>query len=377
MAKKTKIGIAGARGLGYAPGFMSMPDVEITALCDPDEVVLNANAEKYDIPQLFRVFDDLCASDVDAVFVSTPMNLHFPQTIQALQAGKHVLSEVTAGVSIHELFCLKETVERCKRVYMMSENFCYRPDVVLVRQMVEQGKFGDIYYAESDHIEDMKWFVEKDGKRLWRSYWQLGKHGAYYPTHALGPIMKWLGDDAIADISTFGVRPYLYPDIPQEATTRTVIRTKKGRMISLRVDAISNRPTQISYYGLQGTTATLESYRGDPAKQDGAYIYFNDGGRRFKEEHQWDHLSNFYDQLPQDYQEKVKSGASFFECGDYFLARDFIRVVRGEVEPGINVYEACEWTAVALLSELSVQNDGKTIAMPDFRGAKESLKLIL
>ncbi len=377
MSQKIKIGIVGGRGLSYVPGLRSMPDVEITALCDINETVLKANADKYGIPQRFRVFDDLCASAVDAIFVSTSMDLHFSQSIQALQAGKHVLSEVTAGVSMHELFCLKETVERCRRIYMMSENFCYRPDVVLVRQMVEQGRFGDIYYAETDHIEDMKWFAQKDGKRLWRSYWQLGKPGAYYPTHALGPAMKWFGDDAIDELSTFGVQPYLYPDIPQEATTRTVIRTKKGRMISLRVDAVSNRPTQISYYGLQGTTGTLESYRGDPARQDGAYIYFNDGSVRFKEEHQWQHLSEYYNQLPQDYQEKINKNVSFFDCGDYFLARDFIRALKGEIEPGVNVYEACEWTAVALLSELSVQNNGKTIKMPDFRGPKEALKLIL
>ena len=106
-----KIGIAGARGLSYLAGFRSMEGVRITALCDLDEAILQQNANRYQIPQRYRNLEDLCASDVDAIFISTPMQLHAAQCITALQAGKHVLSEVTAGVSLHELYCLKNAVE--------------------------------------------------------------------------------------------------------------------------------------------------------------------------------------------------------------------------------------------------------------------------
>ncbi len=41
-------------------------------------------------------------SDIDLVFVSTPMQLHVPQTLAALKAGKHVMGEVTAAVSIEQ-----------------------------------------------------------------------------------------------------------------------------------------------------------------------------------------------------------------------------------------------------------------------------------
>lgn len=365
-----KIGIVGTRGLSYIPGFRSIEGVEVTALCGVQAAKTEANAKKHSVPYWYTSLSELLKSDVDAVFVSTPMHMHAQQCMEVLEAGKDVLSEVTAGVSMHELFCLKTAVEESGRKYMMAENFCYRPDAVLVRKMVKEGRFGDIYYAETDHIEDMKFFCcDKDGKRQWRSWWQLGKHGAYYPTHAIGPVMKWLDGDSIDELSCFGVRPYLYDDIPQEATTTTIIRTKKGRMIKLRVDAISNRPTQISYYGLQGTTGTLESYRGDPAKQDGAYVYFNDGSIRFKEEHHWQDLSQYYGELSEEYQEKIRLGESFFNIGDYFCARDFARMLKGEIEPPVSIYEACEWTAVALLSELSVQNNGKTIKMPNFRGS--------
>ena len=119
-AEKIRIGIAGSRGLVYLPGFLDMPGVEVTALCELDNTLLEVQAEKHSIPLKFRVFDDLCDCDqVDAVFIATPMQLHIPQTLTALSAGKHVLCEVIACTSMEELFWLKEAAEQSNRVYMM------------------------------------------------------------------------------------------------------------------------------------------------------------------------------------------------------------------------------------------------------------------
>lgn len=92
-----KIGIAGARGLSTVMGFKSMPDVSVEALCDLDEDLLNKQSKEHSIPKKYRVFEDMLASDIDAVVIATPMQCHVPQTILALEASKHVMSEVTAG----------------------------------------------------------------------------------------------------------------------------------------------------------------------------------------------------------------------------------------------------------------------------------------
>ena len=47
--------------------------------------------------------------------------------------------------------------------------------------------------------------------------------------------------------------------------------------------------------------------------------------------------------------------------------QDFLDAVRGVKKPAVDVYEACEWTAVALLSSLSVSNRGRAMDMPNFR----------
>jgi hypothetical protein len=72
--------------------------------------------------------------------------------------------------------------------------------------------------------------------------------------------------------------------------------------------------------------------------------------------------------LPERYKnatEEQKSAGHW--GGDFFLVDDFLDAVIHDAKPVIDVYDACEWTAVGLLSELSVTNNGRLIDMPKFR----------
>ena len=150
-----KVGIAGARGLSTVMGLQAEEDVQITALCDLDEDLLRAQCAKLNIPKGYRVFDDMLESDVDAVVVATPMQCHVPQAIAALEAGKHVLSEVTAGVTMDELFWLCEAVEKSGRTYMFAENCCYMPHHRLVREMVRRGASLQYFGSQGDDLHEI------------------------------------------------------------------------------------------------------------------------------------------------------------------------------------------------------------------------------
>ena len=111
-----KIGIVGASGLSVVQAIKTMPEeAKITAMCDLDEGALQEAKKAIDDPdlQLYRIYDDMLEkADIDAVIVSTPMQLHVTQSIAALHAGKHVMCEVTAAVSMDELWWLIEAVEK-------------------------------------------------------------------------------------------------------------------------------------------------------------------------------------------------------------------------------------------------------------------------
>lgn len=368
-----KVGIVGMRGLSTLRGFRSIPEVEVAAICDLDENLLKEVSEKHNIPHTYRVYEDMLESDIDAVVVATPMQLHVPQTLSALLAGKHVMSEVTAGVTMDELWWLKETVEQSGKVYMLAENYCYIPENQLIRNMVTQGLFGDIYFGEGEYLHDVRKLAIRPssngegGTTTWRKFWQLGKRGAFYPTHSLGPVMQWFEGDAIESISCHGSGWHADNRFRQDDTTLTIVRLRSGKMIKIRVDCKSPRPHNMNYYSLQGTKGCYEAARG-LGDQPKIWLadYQEDGGHP-----QWQPLSNFNEFLPDRYKnvtEEMKNAGHW--GGDYFIVKDFVDAIQGLKKPAIDVYDACEWTAVGLLSELSVMNNGRTIEMPDFRNAK-------
>jgi predicted dehydrogenase len=353
-------------------GFRSIPDVEVSALCDLDQDMLQAQAQKYNIPNTYRIYEDMLASDLDAVVIATPMQLHFQQTIAALQAGKHILCEVTAGVTMDELWWLKEAVEQSNTVYMMAENCCYIPENQIITNMVQQGLFGEVYFGEGEYVHDIKSLAigdrrnpEKDSNtKTWRNYWQLGKRGAFYPTHSIGPVMKWFKGDRIKAISCMGTGWHTAPQFRQEDTSITLCQMESGKLIKLRVDCISNRPINAAYYTLQGTEGCYEAPRG---LGDTHKIWLKSMGDK-ADQATWRPLSDFNAYLPERYKKVSEEQQSAEHWGsDFYIVHDFVQAIREGTPVAVDVYEACEWTAIGLLSELSIMNGGRVIEMPDFR----------
>ena len=366
MEKTLKIGIAGGRGLSTMMGFNAIEGVEVAALCDLNPELLEEKSRQYSIPHTFRIFEDMLESDIDAVVIATPMQCHVPQALAALEAGKHVLSEVTAGVTMDELWWLKEAVEKSGKTYMYAENYAYMPFCQQIRQMVRQGLFGEVYYGECEYLHNVRSLMTyPDGKTSWRSYWQLGKRGNFYPTHSLGPMMQWFEGERIQSVSCFS--PGHHNGLRQDDTTVTMCQTASGKLIKLRVDCVSPRPHNMIGYQLQGTRGCFESAR----EHGGKNLLWLDSMGEDVDHAKWRDLADYPQYLPERYRaatdEQNKAGHG---GGDFFLVQDFVDAVLGNKRPDIDVYQACEWTAVGLLSELSVMNHGKTIDVPDFRGAK-------
>ena len=364
-----KVGIVGGRGLSTVAGFKNRPeDVEITAVCDIDEKTLDDAAQKHGIPNKYRLFEDMLESDIDAVVIATPMQCHVPQAIAALKAGKHVLSEVTAGVTLDELWWLIETVESTGKVYMFAENYSYIPQNPVIKAMVKDGLFGDIYFGEGEYLHNVVGLVGRHGIGLssWRQYWQLGKRGNFYPTHSVGPVAQWFEGDHIKSVITCssGQNIAKIEGLRQDDTTLTMCQLESGGLIKIRVDCMSRRPHNMAYYSLQGTKGCYEAPRG---LGDDHKVWLECLGHG--DDRKWVPLSDFYDKyMPERYKnatEEQKSAGHW--GGDFFLVDDFLDAVLNGKKPVIDVYDACEWTAVGLLSELSVTNGGKIIDMPHFR----------
>lgn len=121
-----KVGIAGLRrGAGVANVFLNHPECKIVAGCDLRGELAKSWTEQHDVPHWFDDYSKFCQADMDAILVATPAPVHVSCAVEALENGKHVLSEVPACYDLQQARDLVAAVEKSGLKYMFAENMCY------------------------------------------------------------------------------------------------------------------------------------------------------------------------------------------------------------------------------------------------------------
>lgn len=367
MSNDIKIGIVGAAGRGrsFFNAFIDNPHTRITALCDIREDAVRKTAAENDVEQVYTDYEQMLdRAGLDAVVIGTPMHLHAPEAAAALERGISVLSEVPAGVSIEECRTLVEACKSSKGTYMMAENYCYIRDNVLVGQIARAGLFGDIYYGEGAYIHELKGLNEIT---TWRRKWQTGINGNTYPTHSLGPVYQWFGEVRVVSVCCYGSGHH-YTDprgdrYEQEDTTTTACRMANGGLVELRLDMLSNRPHNATYYSLQGTKGCYESARGFG---DRSKIYLMDRHPDPVEWHDPEELAEEF--LPEHWlhqsEEAQRAGHG---GGDYMEVLDFVDAIINGTQPPIGIHQAMDMTLPGLVSQLSIEQGSAWLDVPDSR----------
>ena len=78
-------------GAEFIPIYQKHPNAKIVAICQRNEASLNKIGDQFGIEKRYTSSEELLAdSEIDAVHINTPIGSHASQSIQALQAGKHV-----------------------------------------------------------------------------------------------------------------------------------------------------------------------------------------------------------------------------------------------------------------------------------------------
>ena len=124
--RTANIGVVGG-GFGSSFQWHLHPKCKVTAVCDIRPDRLQRLSEVYKCGNTYKNFREMLKHpELDAVAVFTPAPLHAWMDIEAMKAGKHVISAVPAGMSVEELEQLLETVKRTGLKYMMAETSFYR-----------------------------------------------------------------------------------------------------------------------------------------------------------------------------------------------------------------------------------------------------------
>src|SRR5918912_1488112 len=130
-----RVGIAGApRGASYLAGLRATGTARPAAVYDPSVEARERFARDHEVEVVCESYAQLL-DNVDAVIVSSPQQYHVPQAIEALKAGRHVLSEVPAAGSMEQAQELRGAVRKSAALYMLAENYCYPRPNLIVREM--------------------------------------------------------------------------------------------------------------------------------------------------------------------------------------------------------------------------------------------------
>ena len=150
-----RVACVGVRGQGksHIKEYLKMPNVEIAAVCDIDESILNdriAGIEKESgkKPAAFTDIRKLLEDkNIDAVSIATPNHSHTLQTIWALQAGKDVYVEKPCS---HNMFESKQIVAAARKYGKLVQHGTNSRSTAGLREAVQQlrdGVIGDVYHS--------------------------------------------------------------------------------------------------------------------------------------------------------------------------------------------------------------------------------------
>src|SRR5438309_1000811 len=186
--KKIRVAIVGLGfGAEFIPIYQRHPHAEMVAICRRSEKELNKCGDQWGIKTRYTDFNKLLQDpNVDAIHINSPIPDHAPQSLAALNAGKHVACTVPMATSVADCGKLVEAQRRAGKVYMMMETVVYSREYLFVKELYDKGELGRIQFMRGSHQQEM------DG---WPDYWP-GLPPMHYATHCVSPCLALLGKHA-------------------------------------------------------------------------------------------------------------------------------------------------------------------------------------
>jgi predicted dehydrogenase len=148
----------GVIGYGYwGPNivrcFHNIEGVELAAVCDENRRALRRVGKTYpDIKVTSDCKDILFSPEIDLVAVVTPVFTHFELAKKALENGKHVFVEKPFTSSVAQAEELIELADKKNLKIMVDHTFLFTGAVKKIKQLVDDGELGDLYYYDSMRV---------------------------------------------------------------------------------------------------------------------------------------------------------------------------------------------------------------------------------
>ena len=264
--KKLNVGIIGTGWPGqmHAQAMGAVAGANLYACADLDEERRTAFAKEYAPKKNYSDYHDLLKDRrVDAAIICLPNFLHFPATLAALEAGKHVLCEKPPTMNAAEMKVLREEAIKRDLIYYFSRQFRFTAEMRTAKALVEEGRLGKIYHAKATFVRSRgipvgigHWFTEK----------KRSGGGALIDigVHALDTVWYLMGTPRPISVSAQVFRNFEHivkvPVFDVEDAAYAFIRFESGAVVQLETSWAGNLTDDIpprKYFGRESNNSVL------------------------------------------------------------------------------------------------------------------------
>ena len=138
----------GGMGRWHVEKLRTLPEFEIAGVYD-----ILPERRKAAVKDGLTAYDSLesllADASVELVTIATPNDLHRPIAIQAMAAGKHVISEKPVTLSSRDLQAMIDASRKYGRIFSVHQNRRWDEDFLIIKQIYDQNSLGRVFNIES------------------------------------------------------------------------------------------------------------------------------------------------------------------------------------------------------------------------------------
>jgi predicted dehydrogenase len=366
--QKLNIAIVGLGfGKEFIPIYQHHPNTSMYAICQRSKDKLAEVGDQYGVAKRYDSFEELIQDpDVDAVHINSPIHLHAPQSVAALNAGKHVACTVPAATTAADCRRIVDAANAAQKNYMMMETAIYTREFLFVRELRDTGRLGRIQFMRGCHQQEMAG---------WPGYWE-GLPPMHYATHAVSPCLALVRGEA-EHVACFG-----------SGRIEDKLIAKYGSPFAVESALFKVRNQQLAFEVTRSLFETARQYiesldvYGDKLAFEWTLIENEQCVIHLGEKPERVTIPDYAHLLPKEIRRFTTKGVydegnahlSFTQGGGHggshpHLVHEFVSsIVEGR--PSFpDVYQSVNWTCAGICAHESAMQGGRIVPLPDFRRA--------